>query len=213
VSLRVAAPCQCVPVNSDVRAASCSSLSAFSTNRGRSSFGSHVMYSITADDLPIELTDAPQSSVGAPCPMVLAGEHSLHLAYYLQNAPAGWDGTSVTLVSDADADEPCALVSFKLALAHMFGPPNDEAFHGHPLAERGLRPYAVFEIRNSSWLRKLERMNSVHPRHKPEHFEQFKHFIFAFHDTTFECIAESYSVAIHHGSVRSVLISEAQNEA
>jgi hypothetical protein len=168
------------------------------------------MYTISLADQPLELNDIPQSSVGAPCPMVMAGEHSLRLAYYLQNTPKGWDGTTVRILSDSQADEPCALVTFKMALAHMLGPPNDEAFEGHPLAARGLRPYSVFEIRSSSWLAGLERMNSVHPSHRSEHYARYKHFVFAFHDTTFECIAESFSVSVHRGSVRSTLLDAAQ---
>ena len=144
--------------------------------------------------------------------MVVAGEHSLRLAYYLEERPAEWDGTSIRLLSDRDADEPCALVTFKGAYAHMFGPPNDEAFSGHPLAERGLHPYAVFEIEQSSWLHGLERMNAVHPYHRPEHFAKYKHYVFAFHDTTFECIAESFAISVHRGSVWSV-ISHSQDEA
>ncbi len=55
-------------------------------------------------------------------------------------------------------------------------------------------------------------MNSVHPYHKPEHFQRYKHFIFAFHDSTFECIAESFSASIHRGSTQGVLLGKAQNE-
>ncbi len=169
------------------------------------------MYTVGADR-PVEITSVPQSSVGAPCPMICAGEHALRLAYYLEDVPADWDGTAVRMLSEFEGDEPCALVKFESAYAHIFGPPNDEAFEGHPLSARGLRPYAVFEVQESSWLRALERMNSVHPYHKPERFAKYKHFIFAFHDTTFECIAESFSLSLHHGSVRSVLLA-AENEA
>jgi hypothetical protein len=144
--------------------------------------------------------------------MICAGEHSLRLAYYLEYVPPDWDGTTVRLLSESGDDEPCALVSFEAAYAHMFGPPNDEAFMGHPLASRGLRPYRVFEIHASSWLSALEGMNAMHPYHKPEHFVKYKHFIFAFHDTTFECIAKGFSVSLHRGSVRSVLLG-ASNEA
>jgi hypothetical protein len=52
-----------------------------------------------------------------------------------------------------------ATVEFEQPFAHQFGPPNDEAFLGHPLAERGLHPYAGFEVQNSSWVRALEEMN------------------------------------------------------
>ena len=170
------------------------------------------MYTITQQDQPHEIRDLPQSSVGAPCPMVIAGEHSLRLAYYIENCPSDWDGTSVRVLSDSDADEPCVVVTFNRPYAHMFGPPNDEAFWGHPLAKRGLKPYAVFEIENSSWLHALERMNSVHRAHRPEHFSIYKHFIFAFHDTTFECIAMSFEISMQKGSVWSVL-SAAQNSS
>ena len=34
--------------------------------------------------------------------MILAGEHHLHIAYYLQDAPSGWDGTSVRVVGEND---------------------------------------------------------------------------------------------------------------
>lgn len=163
------------------------------------------MYSVDHRDTVVKLADVPQSSIGAPCPMMLVGEHHLHLAYYLQNTPTGWDGTSVRIVDQDTGVEPVALVSFKHPLAHFFGPPNDEAFEGHPLASRGLQPYSVFEVRESSWIRRLERMNSVHEHHTHELFAEYRHFVFAFHDTTFECIAESFTVSVHKGSVADVL--------
>lgn len=65
-------------------------------------------------------------------------------------------------------------------------------------------PYAAWEVRNSSWIRTLERMNSVHPYHSSGLFNDFRHFIFAFHDTTFECIAWRYKSQVERGSVASV---------
>lgn len=121
----------------------------------------------------------------------------------------GWDGTSVRVVSDSDADELIAVVTFRHAYVHLFGPPNDEAFDGHPLAARGLRPYAAFEIEQSSWMHRLERMNSVHQRHRPERFEAYKRYIFAFHDTTFECVAEGFTLSRTAGDVRSALLHAA----
>src|SRR5262245_3693714 len=98
------------------------------------------MYAVTRSDRVRELAELPQSSIGAPCPMILAGEHSLRIAYYLEEREEGWDGTTVRLLSPDQGNEPCAVVDFVKPCAHMFGPPNDEAFAGHPLAERGLRP-------------------------------------------------------------------------
>lgn len=137
--------------------------------------------------------------------MILAGEHHLHLAYYLENSSPDWDGTTVRVVGEGTSGEPVGLVEFKHAYAHIFGPPNDEAFGGHPLASRGLEPYSVNEVLASSWIRRLERMNAVHPYHRPERFAHYRHFVFAFHDTTFECIAEAFRVTVHSGSVAEVL--------
>jgi hypothetical protein len=77
----------------------------------------------------------------------------------------------------------------------MLGPPNDEALLGHPLAARGLSHYGAYEVIDSSWIRKLERMNSVHDRHDSSRFFKDKrHFVFTFHDSTFECIARGFEV-------------------
>lgn len=163
------------------------------------------MYNVDDRDTVVERTEAPQSSIGAPCPMVLAGENCVHLAYYLEEPIAGWDGSTARMVDENSKDMPCALVRFSLPYAQMFGPPGDESFRAHPLAARGLRPYGVFEVRYSSWIRRLERMNSVHPYHDPRRFAAYKHFVFAFHDTTFECVAEGFELSVLRDSVSSAL--------
>lgn len=137
--------------------------------------------------------------------MILAGEHSLRIAYYLEEREEGWDGTTIRMLSPDQSNEPCAVIDFVTPYAHMFGPPNDEAFGGHPLAERGLRPYGAFEVEGSSWLAILERMNSVHPYHLPERFRKYRHFVLSFHDITFECIAEHFSLAVCRGTVEAAL--------
>src|SRR4051812_7108799 len=131
-----------------------------------------AMYVVDAKDKVVKLNDLPQSSVGAPCPVVLAGEHALSVAYFLQDPPDAWDGKTVRVVSPETSAEPAAIVRFSGVYAHMFGPPNDEAFSGHPLAERGLQPYGAFEVLDSSRVRGLERMNAVHPRHQTAHFSK-----------------------------------------
>ena len=145
--------------------------------------------------------------------MLIATEHSLRLAYYLEEGRLvpEWANTAIRPRAMNDADDLCAVIQAASPYAHMFGPPNDEAFSGHPLAARGLSPYAVFEVERSSWIRSLEHMNSVHPHHRPERFATLKHYIFAFHDTTFECVAESFSVSLASGSVWRIL-QVVQNE-
>jgi hypothetical protein len=87
----------------------------------------------------------------------------------------------------------------------MFGPPNDESIPGHPLAKRGLEYYSVSEVNKSSWIRALARMNEGHPHRSATPYAGFKHFIFAFKDRVFECVAEGFDLSTHRGSVSDVL--------
>ena len=96
-----------------------------------------AMYVIDKLDKVVELSDLPWSSVGAPCPVILAGEHCLSIAYFLQDTPADWDGTTIRVVGPDTPGEPAAIVRFVPPYASTFGPPNDEAFAGHPLAKKG----------------------------------------------------------------------------
>ena len=154
------------------------------------------MYIVDSHDKVLKLRDVPQSSVGAPCPQILVNEHSILLAYIMESDSSIHEN-EIAQGMEIKGREEFAIVNFVMPAAFMFGPPNDEAFKGHPLAERGLKPYAAFEIENSSWLRSLERMNSVHPCHDAARFMKGrKHFIFAFHDSTLECIAREYRVSI-----------------
>jgi hypothetical protein len=120
------------------------------------------MYPVDRHDRVVELTEAPRPSVGAPLPVALADEARLLLAYLPDVPVPGWDGTW-TQVVDLHTATPVVLVRFMVVEAWQWGPPNDEAFQGHPLADRGLRPYGVFRVEGSSWVRQLERMNRVHP--------------------------------------------------
>jgi hypothetical protein len=151
------------------------------------------MYQVDEKDHVVTLEGIPQSSVGAPLPLILANEGRIVLAYYMESTDPSWDGTTVRVVDQERSSEPIALIRLE-TFAHMFGPPNDEAFGGHPLASRGLHPYGAFHVENSSWIRGLERMNRVHEHHRPERFARFRHLVFAFHDSTFECVCRGFDV-------------------
>lgn len=168
-------------------------------------------YTVSENDAVVQLNDVPQSSVGAPLPCIVATEHSLAVAFLLQETDPNWDGSYVRILSHDSDGEPIGIVRFAHAIAHFFGPPNDEAFGGHPLADRGLRPYGAFEVTSSAWIHALERMNSVHPYHKPEHFKDYRHFVLSFHDTTFECVAVSYSCEVHRGNLQQVMVELCQS--
>lgn len=193
------------------------------------------MYKVDGRDRLIELKAFPQSALGAPEPTVLATQARTFLVFYLQetpgDSPAAAEGRAAgssyfcSLVqrrlqfskpflrapadvekTPAAVESPCAIVTFSRCYACMSGPPNDEALNGHPLYGRGLLAYSAFKVENSSWLRSLERMNSVHPSHRPEHFSGYSHFIVTFHDSTFECIAEGYEIEIAEVSMKQVLL-------
>jgi len=130
------------------------------------------MYTVDRHDRVEELKELPRQSTGAPVPFLLAEDGELILAYLVES----------------EADE-AAVIEFESVHAQYFGPPNDEALSGHPLYQRGLRFYCAYEVQNSSWIRALERMNRVHPKHRRGMFGRCRHFIFTFHDTTLECVA------------------------
>jgi hypothetical protein len=166
------------------------------------------MYPVDDKDSVVEIIGAPKLSPGAPCPIVLCDEHSLILSYIIFEkypAPPPRPGGGLQVIFSDPSQTKWAIVEFHRPTAHMFGPPNDEAFSGHPLASRGLGPYAIYEVRNSSWVRQLESMNSVHPQHNPKAYDDLKHYVFAFHDSTFECIARGFNATIVTGPEKLIL--------
>jgi hypothetical protein len=166
---------------------------------------SRIMYKVDEHDKVIPLVGIPASSTGAPLPIVLANERALLLAYYTEIPCPSWNGTNPRSISADTMEDPVAVLNFGMARAHYLGSPNDEAFLGHPLATRGLSPYGAFEVSDSSWIRTLMQMNSVHPRHNPAMFKPLRHFIFSFHDKTFECIAKNFDVTILQGPIMKVV--------
>lgn len=145
------------------------------------------MYSVDEKDAVVPVADIPRPDAGAPKPVLWASERLVAVAYYA--------------VGPGDA---VALVTFD-AYAHALGPPNDEALEGHPLFSRGLGNNKAFEVKGSSWIRNLERMNRVHIWHDAARFSQYRHFMITFQDATFECVAESYRVATHTGDPTKVI--------
>jgi hypothetical protein len=162
------------------------------------------MYEIQ-DDRVVEIEGVPRPNVGAPLATLVSHEFHLLLGYIISEPDPNWNGAHANVVSPGSPDQSIAIVTLIRPYAHCFGPPNDEALEGHPLAPRGLRHYSVSEVINSSWIRSLERMNSVHPSHRSRHFQQLRHYIFAFHDSTFECVAEGLTVKMHRGSMGSAV--------
>ncbi|APY06830.1 hypothetical protein BWZ20_00310 [Winogradskyella sp. J14-2] len=139
-----------------------------------------------------EIKEKFDIDVGAPTPTILSNELNLYLIFYVSNVDPNWDGKSIHMRTDQD--DGIITIKFDLFEQFKFGSPNDEAMSGHPLYELGLKPYSIQKVIDSEWIKQLKKINSVHPYHKDELFEKYKHFIFFFHDTCFEIVAESYSI-------------------
>jgi hypothetical protein len=153
------------------------------------------MYAIDSSDEVVESKDVPLADPGAPGVQVMANDRHVVVEYSVRGLEVGQMGPDGRIVLPDDIAEdydPVAFVEFEGARAHMLGPPNDEAIEGHPLAPRGLRPYGAYEIKRSSWIRSLEEMNRIHPRHSSAMFFHLRHFVLTFKDSTFECVAEGY---------------------
>ncbi len=124
------------------------------------------MYSISPDDRAIALDLAPSPDTADPLPVVLAKDGTVILSYV-----AGRELTVVATFPD------CA--------AHLFGASDSKSLQKHPLAERGLKPHGAFEVRDSSWAASF-----------PGRTKKPKHFVFTFHDSIFECVANDIGVEL-----------------
>ena len=99
---------------------------------------------------------------------------------------------------------PTAIVTFERCLITKFGYPNDEALDGHPLSARGLAAYGVFEVLDSSWARSVVIQNRVRFPATPDDYAG-RHFVFAFHDSTFECLARDLRVEFAEGPAAEII--------
>jgi hypothetical protein len=168
------------------------------------------MYTIDDLDTITELIDVPRCSTGAPCPAIISAEHFLHLAYYLEEQDE-WDGKTVRFENRQRSDERCAVVRFQGVGSYTFGIPDENSLEGHPLYGRGLRHYRFSEVKNSSWVRAIQRIDSFDSQFNPKRFANLRHLIFPFHDSTFECVANSFELYIERGFVSDVLRASCKN--
>jgi len=158
------------------------------------------------DEFAVELDWELTWCTGAPLPHLLANGHKAYLLFLLAEVDSSWDGTWVRVVDPAAAQaEQLGVVEFHRVHSTRFGGPNDEALGGHRLSGKGLTPYAAHQVVNSRWIADEERINSVHPYHHGGWHERLNHYVFCFHDETFECIAEGFTVERHTGSPRAGL--------
>ena len=131
---------------------------------------------IMDDDL-IELDLPWHPNGGAPQPHLLASEFEPTRVIY-------------RTAESAPTEESFAVLRFPLCQQLKFGYPNDEALGGHPLYEKGLSAYSIFEVRNSSWNKLLAEYNLAAFPNPLSPERHSRHFIVTFHDSTLECLAD-----------------------
>ncbi len=147
-----------------------------------------------------------QWDTGAPTPLLLKSDHKTFLVFYMRDVDPNWDGTYTNVRrTDAAAVGHLAVCEFERCLAAKMGSPNDEAFHGHPLYGKGLQGYRPMRVENSLWIHEIEKINSAHHNYRPAMWQGYTHYIFGFHDSTFECIAKSVTVEVRESSLPDLL--------
>ena len=162
------------------------------------------MYTIDSADQLVELESLPACNVGAPLPSIIGTEHYTALCYLAaQPMPDDWHGQYVNILDHNSGERPVIIVEFKICADVRFGWfPDENTFSKHPLAPRGLHPYNAYEVTNSSWVRQLAQLEAGN---RDQALQSKRHFILTFHDTSFECVADDYSVRAMNGSIQSAM--------
>jgi hypothetical protein len=149
--------------------------------------------------------------VGAPLPHLLRNDYRCLLTFYVREDDPAWDGSYVTVTDPGSgAVEALALVEFRGCVSARLGSPNDEVFGGHPLHGRGMEGYTAQRVVNSRWLAELEAVNRVHSGYDPAFWRKRHHHVLWFHDTTFECVAESFAVELYRDTMTGLLARACQ---
>ena len=116
---------------------------------------------------PLDLGFVPEAGVSAP--VLLQNEYSAVLTF-----------SAITIGPDGSrAKTGTAIIELDRCQWTMFG---------YPLYGRDLCAHGIFEVHNSHWVRRMFEQNKVSfPNTKPWNV---RHFVFSFHDSTFQCICQ-----------------------
>ncbi len=117
----------------------------------------------------------PIWDIGAPTPTIFSDEHNVHLAYYT-------------------CDNEVAIISFSHCFEHTMGMPDENMVDSHPLGGKGLTEYEAHVVENSKWMQDLESRYGVISDFSRATDREYKHYIFIFHDRSFECISSGYTI-------------------
>lgn len=138
----------------------------------------------------LPLKDIPEADMGAPYPFIIASEYGLvQLYYYVAVYDLNADGKRVDAKVNDDRDF-IAEVSFENPQAHLLGGPDENSNRSHELFDQydaTTELYSGFELITSN---KIPQFRLSGLGMAPD---GYRHFIFPFHDSTFEIIAKCYT--------------------
>ncbi len=112
-----------------------------------------------------------QWDIGAPLPHLIQNDSQTFLLFWLRDTEYDF------YAAVANPGEHLATVEFKGCVSAKMGAPNDEVFHGHPLHGKGLVAYRPLRVLNSTRIRELEAINSVHRQFSADRWNTLSHYI------------------------------------
>jgi len=127
--------------------------------------------------IEVEIGCVPEAAVSRP--MFIQTERSAYLLFNAMNE-----------VSNTRRDRAgTAVVELLDCLITRLGHPNDEGRCKYPFFQD--LTYGVYEVINSSWVQQLMELRKArYPNPNPDWWgREGRHFVFTFHDSTFECIS------------------------
>ena len=131
--------------------------------------------------------------MGAPAPVLLSSEIKTFLIFFL-----------------AGGDSRVGMVEFHEVWSAQFGEPDENAIMSHSMIDSGLEFGCVSEVVGSPWVAEIaERWVSGHPNFEPSKLD-VRHLIFPFHDSTFECVAKSFTATEVDVSYRAAVAQAAE---
>ena len=150
-------------------------------------------------------------NIEAPLPLVIQNDYKTFPIFYVREPDPDWDGSYVTVKDPGDGSvESLALVEFHGSISAKLGSPNDEVLEGHPLNVKGLDGSTAQRVVGSVWLAELEAISRVHRCYDPACWRKLNHYVLWFHNTTFECVAESFMVELYRESLGELLARACQ---
>jgi hypothetical protein len=138
----------------------------------------------------VEFKELFGMDTGSPSPIILSDGGNLFVAFYGDE----WDPSRIPSTGGDDYYPGILVIKFIRYQKYTFGLPNDESLSGHPYYKLGMEQYGFYELKDSDLIASLIKIQSVHPKHKPEKWIGVKHFIITFHDNMLECIAREFEI-------------------